>query len=571
MEHPESFKFKLNGIKVIRSIMLSHKEINKSKVSPSEIKKKKIGFFSSILLVIGSSIGAGIFLKNGEILNNVGGSYLLTLISWVFSIIGVICMGLALVEVSSADTNRNLGVIGWIKIFCNTFLYKCAKNYMAFISLPLCFFITPYYTMMMFQDAFGWQSSWWLIFTISLTIMLWFFAISGMSSFAGNIQNWIITSVKFIPLVFASIAGFVVVAINHKPMGSTSLLPNAVQTHTTFIMLTRTWGILGIVGSIPTIAFAFDGFYNAAGIRTEMKEPNKIPQTLLIGLLIVSIIYVLIGVSLLIGTGNNNQGKISGLDLIPHWVIAIIEILIAFGILGIINSFAIYNPRYFEDLIKIGDLPCPKKYKNKLNSNRPLVGVVYSGAFIICLFVILTFIGVFAYNDVSDYHNLAKLTPLLGDEATYGYDLNNSTHKLDNLYSFISLMSNWISIFSFLCVLFPIAGALINRRTHKIKVNPTKGFVVSAWISLIIIGLGLIFIFISAFANPIIIYSWSKDIGNCIILVDGSQSQLPYSKAEWNLEMLGSIMTLVMLFTFLLVSVIPSIFEIKHKNINNRK
>ena len=542
--------------------MSNHKKINKYKVSPSEIKKKKIGFFSSVLLVIGSSIGAGIFLKNGEILNNVGGSYLLTLISWIFSIIGIICMGLALVEVSSANSYGNLGLIGWIKTFCHKFLYKSAKNFMAFLYLPICFFIMPYYAVMMLQDAFGWQSSWWLIAIISFAITAWFLIVSGMSSFAGNIQNWIITSVKFIPLVFASIAGFVVVAINHKPMGSTSLLPNAVQTHTTFIMLTRTWGILGIVGSIPTIAFAFDGFYNAAGIRTEMKEPNKIPQTLLIGLLIVSIIYVLIGVSLLIGTGNNNQGKISGLDLIPHWVIAIIEILIAFGILGIINSFAIYNPRYFEDLIKIGDLPCPKKYKNKLNSNRPLVGVVYSGAFIICLFVILTFIGGFAYNDINGYQ-YSNLIPFLGGETMNGYDLNNSTHKLDNLYSFVDLMANWTSIFAFLCVLFPIAGALINRRTHKIKVNPTKGFVVSAWISLIIIGLGLIFIFVSAFANPIIIYSWSKDIGQEI-------DNVLYTKDKWNLEMLGSIMTLVMLFTFLLVSVIPSIFEIKHKNISIR-
>jgi hypothetical protein len=36
--------------------------------------KKKIGFVSAILLVIGSSIGAGIFIKNHEILNNVHGS-----------------------------------------------------------------------------------------------------------------------------------------------------------------------------------------------------------------------------------------------------------------------------------------------------------------------------------------------------------------------------------------------------------------------------------------------------------------------------------------------------------------
>jgi hypothetical protein len=33
-------------------------------------KKKKIGFLSAIMFVVGSSIGAGIFLKNGEIMTN---------------------------------------------------------------------------------------------------------------------------------------------------------------------------------------------------------------------------------------------------------------------------------------------------------------------------------------------------------------------------------------------------------------------------------------------------------------------------------------------------------------------
>ncbi|MCQ2748411.1 MAG: hypothetical protein MJ223_04370 [Mycoplasmoidaceae bacterium] len=44
------------------------------KVSKTELKKKKISFISAIFLVIGSTIGGGVFLKNHEILGNVGGS-----------------------------------------------------------------------------------------------------------------------------------------------------------------------------------------------------------------------------------------------------------------------------------------------------------------------------------------------------------------------------------------------------------------------------------------------------------------------------------------------------------------
>ena len=534
------------------------KTMGKPKASPTEIKNKKIGFFSAILLVIGSTIGAGVFLKNGEVLSNVGGSYVLTIIAWIFSIIGVICMGLSLAEVSSANISGNLGVIGWVKTFCNKFLYKASKNFMAFLYLPLNFFLMPYYAVMMFQDAFGWQTAWWVVALIAFACTMWFMIVSGISSRAGNIQNWIITSVKFIPLAFAAIAGFVVAGITGNPMGGTTVLPDIEQTHKTFVLLSGATGILGVIGSIPAIAFSFDGFYTAAGMQSEMKEPEKTPKALVFGLLIVAVIDVLVAISLLIGTSTSNMGKVSGLAIIPHWLIAVIEILIAVGVLGIINSFAIYNPRYFEDLIKIGDLPCPAKYKNKLNPSCPYVGLVYSGIITVIFFVVLTLIGAYGYSDVMGYSS-AQLTPFLGGDSVAGYDAFGN--NLNQLYSFVDLMANWTSILVFLCVLFPMAGCLINRKTKKINVKPVSGFVPTTWIALIIIGLGMAFVVVSAFANVIITAGWSNDIGKSII--DSSGQPFIYTQEMWNTEMLGSAMTLVVLAIFLCICTIPSIFEVK--------
>jgi len=534
------------------------KTMGKPKASPTEIKNKKIGFFSAILLVIGSTIGAGVFLKNGEVLSNVGGSYVLTIIAWIFSIIGVICMGLSLAEVSSANISGNLGVIGWVKTFCNKFLYKASKNFMAFLYLPLNFFLMPYYAVMMFQDAFGWQTAWWVVALIAFACTMWFMIVSGISSRAGNIQNWIITSVKFIPLAFAAIAGFVVAGITGNPMGGTTVLPDIEQTHKTFVLLSGATGILGVIGSIPAIAFSFDGFYTAAGMQSEMKEPEKTPKALVFGLLIVAVIDILVAISLLIGTSTSNMGKVSGLAIIPHWLIAVIEILIAVGVLGIINSFAIYNPRYFEDLIKIGDLPCPTKYKNKLNPSRPYVGLVYSGIITVIFFAALTLIGAYGYSDVMGYSS-AQLTPFLGGESVAGYDAFGN--NLNQLYSFVDLMANWTSILVFLCVLFPMAGCLINRKTKKVSVKPVNGFVPTTWIALIIIGLGMAFVVVSAFANVIITAGWSNDIGKSII--DSSGQPFIYTQEMWNTEMLGSSMTLVVLAIFLCICTIPSIFEVK--------
>ena len=483
---------------------------------------------------------------------------MLTIIAWIFSIIGVICMGLSLAEVSSANISGNLGVIGWVKTFCNKFLYKASKNFMAFLYLPLNFFLMPYYAVMMFQDAFGWQTAWWVVALIAFACTMWFMIVSGISSRAGNIQNWIITSVKFIPLAFAAIAGFVVAGITGNPMGGTTVLPDIEQTHKTFVLLSGATGILGVIGSIPAIAFSFDGFYTAAGMQSEMKEPEKTPKALVFGLLIVAVIDVLVAISLLIGTSTSNMGKVSGLAIIPHWLIAVIEILIAVGVLGIINSFAIYNPRYFEDLIKIGDLPCPTKYKNKLNPSRPYVGLVYSGIITVIFFAALTLIGAYGYSDVMGYSS-AQLTPFLGGESVAGYDAFGN--NLNQLYSFVDLMANWTSILVFLCVLFPMAGCLINRKTKKVSVKPVNGFVPTTWIALIIIGLGMAFVVVSAFANVIITAGWSNDIGKSII--DSSGQPFIYTQEMWNTEMLGSSMTLVVLAIFLCICTIPSIFEVK--------
>jgi uncharacterized membrane protein YcaP (DUF421 family) len=43
--------------------------------------KQKIGFISTIMLVIGSSVGAGIFIKNWNILTNVQNALLFAILS----------------------------------------------------------------------------------------------------------------------------------------------------------------------------------------------------------------------------------------------------------------------------------------------------------------------------------------------------------------------------------------------------------------------------------------------------------------------------------------------------------
>lgn len=450
---------------------------------------KKIGFFSTILLVIGSSIGAGIFLKNGEVLGNVQGSFILSIVSWIIAIVAIICMGLTLAEICSANTQNDQGIIGWVKTFNNKFLYKGAKNFMAYIYLPLNFFVMPYYAIMTIQDAFGWSLDWYYVMLICLAIVIWFVVMSGLSSRMGNIQNWIITSVKFLPLAFAAVIGFVLIGTGNVTSGTTpGLMPDpswpdgVVDSTPLFQQLSP---VLGVFCSIPAIFFAFDGFYATAGIQSQMKEPKKVSMAMAVGLAVVSFIDILISVSLLLCSTN---GKIDGIEWLNAnpWLLQTINFLIAIGILGIINGFAIYTPIFYEDLVRKGEIPFCTKYEDKLNHDRPKVGVSISLIITIPIIIIFTLIGAYGYIDINNY----------SFSSHYASTMHTAT-----LYSFVDLMANWTSVLAFACIVAATIGCLKNRKTKKVKVEKSKVFVPCAWVSIVIVGISLLFIVVATIAN----------------------------------------------------------------------
>lgn len=516
--------------------------MKKKHLAKGEVTKKKITFASAVLLVMGSSIGAGIFLKNGEVLKNVGGSIVLALVSWILSILGVICMGISLGEIASYDEKSNLGIVQWVKKFCHKYLFKVAKYFMALIYLPFNFFVMPYYAVMTIQDAFGWQTEWWVAALIAFGITAYLFISAGISSRFANIQNKVVLSVKFIPLAFCAIAGVVLACTGHMKVGQPEYptwLPASWGMNPDAHSLTNLFPVLGIFGSIPAIIFSFDGFYSSAGIQSEMEEPRKTPLALVIGLIIVSVIDVLITISLLLGSKDGTVARLNFFDNPTwHWVIIVMNFLIAIGIFGIINGFAVYNPRFYEDLIKDYQLPFSKKLKAKINPNKPIVGMLYSAVLTLFFFVVLTLIGALGYADPSK-HAGATLISIGGQQLT-GYDINpTNIGNLNNLYSFCDLMANWTSIIVFLCIVFATIGCMKNRKTNKVRVSQVKGFMPCAIISTCLISLAIVFIVASTFGNIGLVYTRDATFD----------------------EKVGAITTLGVLILFVLMCVIPSSIE----------
>ncbi len=509
---------------------------------------KKIGFFSAMMVVVGSSVGAGIFFKQGTVMANSFGSQIFSIFTWLVAAFGVIAMALALIEISSAR-NDNLSLIGWTKAFNSRFVYKMCKNFMFYIYLPLTYFFMPLYVVMSFQDGvqgfggagtFGGTADWAVAMVIAILMSLYFIVVSGISSRAGNIQNWIVTSVKFIPLVFAAIIGFVIIGMGHGQNDVAGVLaPSAGFEPENFPTDPNNFAQMspgiGLFISVGAIFFAYDGFYVTAGIQTEMKEPKKTPLAILFGLILVTVIYLLIAVSM--SVANPASGSPFGLEgwLAKHastngvnWVYGLFQILIAIGVLGIINGFAMWAPRFTEDLIREGELPFSAKYASKLNANKPWVGIIYNIVISMPIVILFCIIGGLGYVDTVGYG------------TGYGQGMGQ-------LYSFCDLMGTWTAVLAFSFIMLSIYGGVRNRKTNRLVTDRKSYFLPMAYSAIVVVGLALAFTFLAPFINMFMLYQMA--------------TTNVASGAEWTEQIVSRVLTVVVFFLFLALMIVPTIVE----------
>ncbi|GAA5414885.1 APC family permease [Ureaplasma ceti] len=588
--------------------------------------KKKIGFFSAMLVAVGSSIGSGIFFKAGSVLSDSHGSIVFAMFCWIFAAFAVMCMGIALIEIASAR-NDNLSVIGWCKTFNSRWIYKACKNFMFYVYLPLDYFVMPFYIVMSFQDGIasinmndghaydglGTHADWAIIMVIAICIALYFILVCGFSSKAGNIQNWIIMSVKFLPLAFAAITGFVIIGeLGHvagnyaagfiaPPLAEGSQNSDAVWS---FGSMTPGFGLfLAAAG----IFFAYDGFYVAAGVQSEMKEPKKAPMAIILGLSVITVIYLILAISMSLGSKNGGpQGLLFFFaDHKCVQVYATFKIILGISVLSIINGYAMWKPRFTEDLIRDGELPLSAKYVAKLNPHKPVVGITYDIIITLPVILIFSIIGGLGYIDAGGYANqsfvsfaqLAVADPKLAEALLQSgiqhpdVPLLNVTENLSNaadrklvystwlnqlqhgttiqaltiegqainpsdatfiynygtgmakLYSFCDLMANWTSLFTFAFITVAIYGGLKNRKTQHVKVAPNKYFKTFAILSIILMVAPLFFNVFEPIANLFFLF------------------RLEHLDTTNHVELVSRILTVVVLLLYFAFTFLPTTFE----------
>ncbi|ADN69009.1 APC family permease [Mycoplasmopsis fermentans] len=543
-----------------------------------QTKEKKISFIAAMLIVIGGSIGAGIFFKSGAVLKSSHSSLILAIFCWIIASFAVIAMALSLIEISSVK-NDNLSLMSWCKVFNSKRIFRASKDFMTYIYLPLTYLFMPMYVIMSLQDGvgalmnkdaltFGTNADWLIWLSISLLMTVYFLTVPAIWSKVGSVQNIVVLSVKFIPLVFIAIMGFVLAftgngglnEVNWTMPAPDQTFAEAIKSGKSVTALPKLGAGLGVFLAVAAIFFAYDGFYVAAGIQSEMKEPKKTPLAIFIGLGITTLIYLIVAISMSLNGGSffGFNGYMSSLfknEKAGRIVFGLINICISIGVLGIINGFSMWAPRYVEDLLATGDLPFWEKWHKKLNPNKPYVGIIYSLVITIPVVIIFTTIGALAY---------------IADNSDYTIYSSDAHQSMARLYAFCDLMANWTALFTFGFIAVAIYGGIKNRKTNKIEIkNKKKYFLPFAWISVILVGFSLAVTILAPITDMFLLagvnkdyvdYSVDSSLGNATL--EEYVKAIDASRAEMYKNLIISRVALVcVLGIFAMLTFLPAVIE----------
>ena len=457
-------------------------------------KIKQIGYLTALIIITGGTIGSGIFLKNQSILLNAHNELIYAILAWIVSIIGVIAIGFALIELSSISKNDQ-GILTWVKNFTNTKLHKFSSSYMLLVYYPLTLVCLPIYVVASMDDVSIAMNGTPLFednllpAIIGFGIVTWLLFFSWFSLKLGERIQWIFTTIKFIPIVilpiFAYLSTFNSDITNQLP--PTDKLEGIGALHPA----------LGIIASIPAILFAFDGFFNITTLRSNLKNKKQMPWIMLVGLILISSIYLYLSIAFALPP---NNGTSAGIKDIPVVFSMILNIMIVSAVLGIVNGYCLSTNRLYEIATE--------------EENFYLLSWIYKKFPTLskktCSFLLVWFIIIFFYI------TLVPVAVFVWNPGTIKTE--NSNVYLD-IYAMSDFMTNYTSLFAFIFIGASIFGGVLNRKNKKIIVEKSKLFLPFAWISIIFLLIGTMYFFLQPFVDIFIIDNWESKISNITLLI----------------------------------------------------
>ena len=265
--------------------------------------KRKYGLFTGIVLVVGTVIGCGVFIKSGAVMKVTGGSLPLSLVAWLIGglimVAGAFCFGVYATRVEKFN-----GCVDYIEYASNRTVGYYFGYFLGMISFPI---ITSHvaivgssYLVACFtkdESLYNWGS--WLVLVIALSLLTIFFLLNYFAPKIAHKFQVSILFVKVAPIIIVILVGLFSKLISPENGIINAFINPGISRPDLGVEVTNNFG-----EAIKITSFAYDGWICVAAFNAEFKDSKRtLPKAIMGGTVAVVIFYVLyfIGASAIVG------------------------------------------------------------------------------------------------------------------------------------------------------------------------------------------------------------------------------------------------------------------------------
>ena len=248
----------------------------------------KYGLFTAISMVIGQVIGSGIFFKVDDVLLATEGNILAGFLGFVIVGLSVVFAGISMANYAEL-LPKDGGILSYVNYrFGETASFFVGWMYMSLfypVLTAVLFTVSGIYIAHLLAEFMNFEPTFLHFTLIGFVNLLIFFVINIFRPRSSGIFQQMTTVLKVLPLILIASLGILSLFKGDvNQINSFSQVGNGVQSKS-FILL--------VAASFIPISFAFDGWYIATQISSEIKNSRKnLPKALIIGTVSVMVIYI---------------------------------------------------------------------------------------------------------------------------------------------------------------------------------------------------------------------------------------------------------------------------------------
>lgn len=328
-------------------------------------EKEHYGLGTAISMIVGITIGSGIFFKVDDILIETGGQVWIGALVFVIGALCVVFGSITLSQLASRAKN-NKGVISYYEEFISPKAANAFGWFQLFVYFPTITAVVSWVSGIYTLSLFGVAGSLELQTLIGFLYMSFFFLLNYLSyTLGGRFQN-VTTIAKMIPLIGIAILGL----FWSQPLPELSAGIESVQQSSVG------WSWLA---ALAPIAFSFDGWIVSTNITQEVKNHQRnMPLALTVGPLLVLVLYLafyfgmiaIVGTEFILSSGDQAISQV-GNSIFGQLGESILLVFVLFAILGVVNGISLGYIRLPQILASKGMVPQSGKIA-KLDSKRGL-------------------------------------------------------------------------------------------------------------------------------------------------------------------------------------------------------